>query len=146
MKSSRELLYDVRAYNEGVRWVKLPQAAARIPPAEREAFLDEREQLEDDLRIDDFEITRLKMSGETNELADVQIKWTWHMDSKGIVRTTTSRQKWRRYGKRWLMLHEAHVRGDIMPGIPEASEEDESNAENEDDTSEEGNIAQEAKG
>jgi hypothetical protein len=122
-KRSSDLLYDVRAYNEGVRWVKLPQAAVRILPSEREAFLDERESLEEDLRIDDYEITRLKMHGETQDTADVQIKWTWHMDAQGIVHTTTSKQEWKRYGKRWLMLKEAHVRGDEMPGIPEAVEE-----------------------
>jgi hypothetical protein len=124
-KRSSDLLYDVRAYNEGVRWVKLPQAAVRILPSEREAFLDERERLEEDLRIDDYEITRLKMHGETQDTADVQIKWTWHMDAQGIVRTTTSRQEWKRYGKRWLMLKEAHVRGDEMPGLAIESEETE---------------------
>ena len=122
-KRSSDLLYDVRAYNEGVRWVKLPQAAVRILPSEREAFLDEREQLEEELRIDDYEITRLKMNGDRQETAEVQIRWSWHMDSKGIVRSTTSKQEWRRFGSRWLMLKEAHVRGDEMPGIP-ASEED----------------------
>ena len=40
-KRSSDLLYDVRAYNEGVRWVKRPQAAVRSLPSEREAFLDE---------------------------------------------------------------------------------------------------------
>jgi hypothetical protein len=123
-KRSSDLLYDVRAYNEGVRWVKLPQAAVRILPSEREAFLDEREKLEEELRIDDFEITRLKINGDTQDTADVQIKWTWHMDRQGIVRTTTSKQEWKRYGKRWLMLKEAHVRGDEMPGIREVLDEE----------------------
>lgn len=130
-KRSSDLLYDVRAYNEGVRWVKLPQAAVRILPSEREAFLDERESLEEELRIDDYEITRLKMKGKRQETADVQIKWTWHMDSEGIVHTTTSKQEWRRYGKRWVMLKEAHVRGHEMPGLPEAVPESESEGEDE---------------
>ena len=128
-KNSADLLHDVRAYNEGVRWVKLPQAAVRIPPAEREAFLDEREQLEEELRIDDFEIMRLKTNGDKQDTADVRIKWTWHMDRQGIVRTTTSHQEWRRYGKRWLMLKEAYVRGDSMPGVPEEDEAEEGDSE-----------------
>lgn len=116
-KRSHDLQYDVRAYNEGVRWVKLPQAATRILPSERDDFLNQREELEEELRIDDFEIMRLKMEGNSQETAKVQIKWTWHMDREGIVKSTTSRQDWKRYGSRWIMLKEAHLRGDEMPGI-----------------------------
>lgn len=134
LKRSHDLNYDVRAYNEGVRWAKLPQAATRILPSEREAFLDEREELEEELRIDDFEIMRLKMVGKGQDYANVQIKWTWHLDRQGIVRSTTSRQKWRRYGSRWIMLREAHVRGYEMPGIKsEPDPESESDEEAESD-------------
>jgi hypothetical protein len=124
-KKSADLLYDVRAFNEGLRWQKLPQSAVRIHPSEREAFLDEREQLLEELRIDDFEITRLKMIGKRQDTAKVQIKWTWHMDSIGLVHTTTSRQEWRRFGERWIMLGEAHAWGDVMPGVPEEIEDEE---------------------
>ncbi len=118
------MMYDIRAYNEGLRWDKLPQSAIRIPPAERDAFLDEREQLQDELRIDDFDITRLNTEGETKDRANVQIRWVWHMDREGIVKETTSKQSWKRYGSRWLMLHEVFVRGDEMPGLAEAKGED----------------------
>jgi molecular chaperone DnaK (HSP70) len=123
-KRSHDLQNDVRLYNEGVRWVNLPQAAVRILPSEREDFLDEREELEEELRIDDFEIMRLKTEGESQETATVQIKWTWHMDREGIVRTTTSRQAWRRYGSRWIMMKEARLRGDEMPGITHEVEDE----------------------
>lgn len=121
-------MYDIRAYNEGLRWDKLPQSAIRIPPAERDAFLDEREQLQDELRIDDFDITRLKTEGKSKDRANVQIRWVWHMDREGIVKETTSKQSWKRRGSRWLMLHEVFVRGDEMPGLAFADEE-ESDAE-----------------
>lgn len=124
-KQSADLLYDVRAFNEGLRWKKLPQAAVRIHPSEREAFLDEREQLQEELRIDDFEITRLKLTGKQQNTAKVQIKWTWHMDSIGLVHTTTSKQEWRRFGERWIMLGEAHAWGDLMPGVPEEVKDEE---------------------
>ncbi len=138
-KRSHDLLNDVRSYNEGVRWVKLPQAATHILPAEREAFLDTREELEEELRIDDFEIMRLKTDGKEQELAKVQIKWTWHMDRQGIVKTTTSRQDWRRYGSRWIMLKEKHVRGDEMPGIKmEEDKAGDEESESEESESEEG--------
>ncbi len=123
------MLYDIRAFNEGLRWDKLPQSAVRIPPADRDAFLDEREELQEELRIDDYEITRLKTEGELEERANVQIKWTWHMDREGIVKTTTSAQRWQRKGKRWLMLEETYLRGDEMPGLAEATSEDEDEEE-----------------
>ncbi len=119
------MLYDIRAFNEGLRWDKLPQSAVRIPPAERDAFLDEREELQEELRIDDYEITRLKTEGELQERANVQIKWTWHMDRAGIVKTTTSGQRWQRKGKRWLMLEEFYLRGDEMPGLEKVKSEEE---------------------
>jgi hypothetical protein len=112
-----------------VRWANLPQAAVRILPSAREAFLNEREELEEELRIDDFEIMRLKMEGDSQETAKVQIKWTWHMDREGIVKSTTSRQDWRRYGSRWIMLKEAHLRGDEMPGINHKVEDEEKEIE-----------------
>ena len=114
-KRSSELLSNVRAYNHGLRWEKLPQSAVRIPPKERDAFLDERESLLEELRIDDYEVSRVTMTSQQE--ATVQIKWTWHLDRKGIVRNTTSSQEWRLIGKRWLMLKESHVRGHEMPGI-----------------------------
>ncbi|MCP4447262.1 MAG: hypothetical protein GY811_18225 [Myxococcales bacterium] len=117
------MMSDIRSYNEGLRWDKLPQSAIHIPPAERDAFLDEREQLQDELRIDDFDITRLKTEGETQGRANVQIRWIWHMDRVGIVKKTTSEQRWKRQGKRWLMIEEVFVRGDEMPGLAEAKDE-----------------------
>jgi len=121
-KRTDDMMHDIRAFNEGLRWDKLPQSAIRIPPAERDAFLDEREQLQDELRIDDFDITRLKTEGKLKERANVQIKWVWHMDREGIVKTTTSQQRWKRFGARWLMLRESYVRGDEMPGLAEAED------------------------
>lgn len=121
-KRTADLVYDIRTYNEGIRWNKLPQAAVHILPQKREAFLDEREELEEELRIDDFELQRVKMSDDKQESALIQIRWTWHMDSEGIVKTTTTRQKWRRFGSRWLMVAEHHVRGDEMPGVKSEEE------------------------
>lgn len=132
-KRTADLLYDIRAYNEGIRWQKFPQSAVRILPAARDHFLDVREELEDELRVDDFEITRMKVTGSEKEKARVQVKWTWHMDSKGIVYTTTTSQKWKRFGKRWMLLQEFHVRGEEMPGVEEEPEEEDSDEKDSED-------------
>ncbi len=112
----------VRGYNDGLRWQRHTHAAAFIPPAERGDFIDEREELSEDLRIDDYELSRVRVDAQGNR-ADVQVKYTWHRDSKGVVHHTTSRQLWERHGKQWQMVEEARLRGEEMPGVPESPEE-----------------------
>jgi hypothetical protein len=106
------LMDAVRTYNEGVRWERF--AASRVPSQEREDFLDEREILAEDLRITDYEVVRVK---DTGEAADVQIKLTWYKDSEGTVRDTWVKQAWERQGKAWRIVGESLVRGAEMPGL-----------------------------
>ena len=90
-KDSDDLIDEVRGYQEGLRWRRWEDAAARVPPGEREAFLDQRESLEEELSIDDYEITRVKMKSggkSVKEGAVVLVKYTWHVDSVGVVYDT----------------------------------------------------------
>lgn len=114
-------MVTVRSFNEDLRWRRLPSAASKLPPAQRVAFLDERESLEDDLRIDDWEVKRVRWSGDRLR-ARVQVRYTWHSDRRGIVRKTTSLQQWELHGKRWLMVAEHRLRGHDMPGLADRSE------------------------
>jgi hypothetical protein len=109
---------SVRIYNSAVRWQKFQDAASRLPPDQRDDFLDDRDQLAEDLRVDDYEVIRMRTSKDGRR-AKVQIKYTWHLDSKGIVRTTHTVQDWQRYGKVWVMAMERQLRGDEMPGFEE---------------------------
>ncbi len=117
------LLDDVRGYNDGVRWNNPSQAALRVPPAEREDFLDERDEIADDLRIGDYEIINVRQ-GSRGHRATIHVKWTWHLDSRGIVHTTTSEQRWQLHGKQWLLVSETRLRGEKMPGVAEPSEDE----------------------
>ena len=130
-KRGTTLIEDVRGYNDGVRWNHHVLAAKRIHPKERDAFLSERTDLEDDLRIGDYQVVHVKTAGSTDR-ARVKVKYMWHLDSKGQVHQTTTMQKWRRYGKRWLMVGERRVRGETMPGVDEPetiSEPDDADSE-----------------
>jgi hypothetical protein len=110
-------LYDAaRTYTEGVRWERFEAAAAVVPPAERAAFLDERDVLAKDLRITDSEITRVDQHGRT---AEVSVKHAWYKDSEGTLRETVVRQAWERQGKAWRLVDEYRARGDAMPGVRE---------------------------
>jgi hypothetical protein len=107
---------QVRSFNEALRWQRHPDAASHVPAGERRAFLDERESLEDELRIADYEVSRLDLEA-GGARARVQIKFTWHLQSQGTVYTTVVEQRWRRRGDRWQVVGERQVRGEPMPGV-----------------------------
>ena len=117
-KDGQDLLGEVRLYAEGMRWRKYEDAAARIPAGEREAFLDQRESLDEELHIDDYEIDRVKLK-EGKEGAIVLLKYTWHLDSVGVVYDTVVEQVWELRGVRWLRIAESRKRGERMPGVGE---------------------------
>ena len=121
-KRANMLLEDVRGYHDGLRWQRFAQAVLRLPLAERDDFLEERDELAEDLRIGDWEIVRVNYTREAKR-AKVVVKYTWHLDSRGIVHTTTATERWERRGKRWIVLEEERTRGEPMPGLAEPSEE-----------------------
>ena len=109
----------VRAYHDGLRWQRYASSAAYLSPLERETFLDERDALDEELRINHYEISRVRfVSGGTK--GEVQVKYIWYMDNEGVVRKTTSMQNWERVGSSWRLIEERHVRGDEMPGVPDS--------------------------
>jgi hypothetical protein len=110
------LLDAARTYNDGVRWERFAAAAVAIPPAEREAFLDERDELAEDLRITDCEVVRVKDEGDS---ATIQVKLNWYLESEGIAHDTWAKQTWEHHGKSWRIVAEERVRGDAMPGLPD---------------------------
>lgn len=117
-KDGEDLLGEIRGYSEGMRWRRYEDSAARIPPGRREAFLDQRDSLDEELRIDDYEIARIKLRNGQNG-ALVQVKYTWHLDSVGVVYDTVVEQVWEKRGIRWLLTHESRKRGERMPGLQE---------------------------
>ena len=114
--AGERLLNDVRAFHEDLRWRRFDDAAELVPPASRERFMDDREALDDDLRIDDYEIERTKMVKEG--VAEVQVRYTWHLDTRGTVHETVVEQRWERIGRGWLLFAEDRKRGEPMPEPP----------------------------
>jgi len=118
------LIDDIHAYNDGVRWRQYPKAAAHIHPKERNAFIAELSAMEDELKIADWELVHVEYAGQDNDSATAQVRYTWLLDSRGIVHTTNTVQTWRRFGKQWLVVDEERVRGEPMPGIKEPDTDD----------------------
>jgi hypothetical protein len=109
-----DLVFDLRTYHEGLRWRRYEQAADYIAPDDRNAFLDHREEIDKDLRIDDYETVRVTISTEKQE-AVVQVKYVWHLDTVGTVHETTVEEQWKKLDKGWRLVETTHKRGEEMP-------------------------------
>ena len=125
-RSGETLLDSVRTYHEGIRWQRIPVAASRVPPDERADFIAEWSQLEDDLRITDYEIV---LVAEGERVSKVQVKYTWYLDSRQVVHQTHAAEEWERRGKVWIRVAEQRLKGEAMPGLAngvatEATDED----------------------
>ncbi len=112
-KRGEDLLTDVRTFQEGLRWRRYDDAAERIPPASRARFLDAHDELDTDLRIDDYEVLRVTTEGE--QKARIRVRYTWHLDSVGSVHDTTIDESWERQGKTWRIVGWEQRTGVPMP-------------------------------
>jgi hypothetical protein len=110
---NEDLLYDVRTFQEGLRWRKYEMAADYVPAAIREKFLEAHDEVDGDLRIDDYELERVKL--DEASAATVRVKYTWHLNSVGTVHDTVVEQRWERQGKVWRITANAHKKGEEMP-------------------------------
>lgn len=126
-KEADNLAESIRSFNDGVRWQRYAVAASKIPPKQRGQFVDEMDELADDLHITDYEIVRVDARGSRE--ARVQVKVTWYRDSEGIVRDTTAVQTWERHGKSWYMVDASRQRGAEMPGLVDRHTDDEPKAD-----------------
>jgi hypothetical protein len=115
-KHTENLLDASRGYEEGLRWGRYEDAAARRLPPDREAFLDDRDALAENLRIDDYEVIRVHVD-HTHAHAHLTVKYTWHLDDEGVVRETVVEEDWVRKGADWFVEHDSKKRGDDMPGV-----------------------------
>lgn len=116
---AENFMVSMRGYNDGIRWQRFANAASAVPAAERDAFLDERADLEKELRIDDWELLRVSYQGDHMQRAEVRVRYTWHLDRVGVVNETTTVQSWERRGKHWVIAEEVRAVGPEMPGVEE---------------------------
>jgi hypothetical protein len=122
-KATDDLMEHVRGYQEGLRWRRWDEAAVHIEPDKREIFLDEHDQLDDELLIDDYEIERVKME-RGRKAAKVLIRYSWHLDSVGLVNESLVEQMWHQRGKLWLVVAERMKHGKRLPLLMEEEKPD----------------------
>ena len=111
------LLESVRTYDEGLRWGRYSAAASRVPAREREAFLDERDELAKDLHITDYDL--VKVGARRGDHATIEVKYSWFKETEGTLRETRATQQWERHGASWMLVDERRSHGPEMPGLRE---------------------------
>ena len=112
--SSDTLLRGVQTYSDDMRWRRWEDAATFVPPARREAYLDVREEHDDDLRFVGVQVKRVRLRGDRKS-ALVQLEVQWMRDSEGILHETTIEQLWQKAGGLWLLDAEYFHDGDALP-------------------------------
>lgn len=117
-QSTEPLEPAVRVYADGIRWQRFDDSASRLPSERRDDFLDERDRLHEDLRVHHYEIIRVRY-GPEGRRARVHVKYSWYLESRGVVHETHAIQRWHRPGDTWVMVGEEYLRGEPMPGIEE---------------------------
>jgi len=121
MNRTEDLMTDVRTFQEGLRWRKYEMAADYVPARAREKFLEAHDEIDADLRIDDYELERVKLE-ESKTAALVRVRYTWHLDSVGTVHDTVIEERWEQQGKVWRVVASEHKRGEEMPRAVVVSE------------------------
>lgn len=99
-----------REYNQDVRWGRFDQAAKHVPVDTRDRFIAKHSNLEDDLDIDDFEMSGIEVA-KSKKTAIARIEYTWSLKSRGIVEKTTTKQHWERRDGDWVLASEERVKG-----------------------------------
>jgi hypothetical protein len=118
-KDTEDFMDDLRSFQEGIRWRKYELSVDFLPTSAREKFLATHDELDHDLRIDDYEVQVVHME-EEHRAATVTVKYTWHLDSVGSVHDTIVEEKWKKMGKDWHITASAYKRGDeTMPEVVE---------------------------
>lgn len=99
-----------REYNQDVRWGRYDKAAKHVPVDTRQRFIDKHANLEEELDIEDFEMSGIEVD-KTKKTATARVEYTWSLKTRGIVEKTTTRQKWERRDGEWVLASEERVKG-----------------------------------
>ena len=117
-----------REYNQDVRWGRYDKAAKHVPVDTRQRFIDKHANLEEDLDIEDFEMSGIEVD-KTKKTATARVEYTWSLKTRGIVEKTTTQQKWERRDSEWVLASEERVKGAPLVFFDEPAHNEEAKAD-----------------
>ncbi len=97
-------------YNRYLRWGDVDRAAEYLPAVSRHAFLEQHDDVRDELVIVDYEITRLQLD-KARGTATSRAELTWHTERRLIVETTAVDQVWQWHEGGWVLVDERRANG-----------------------------------
>jgi hypothetical protein len=98
--------------NLNARFGRMEMAAEHISPKARDGFFERRRAWGGSVRVADYDLTGLKITGEDD--AESYVKIAWYRANEGDLRVTTVKQKWHSDAKGdWKLTEEQRVDGDV---------------------------------
>jgi len=98
----KDLPYRVEVFNEHLRWGRFDRAAEFVVPMRRAAFIQEREEQAEEVRLSDYEIISVRRESETTAKVRVSLMWN-RMDST-IIKKSVLEETWTKAGSTWFLV------------------------------------------
>ena len=112
----------VTAYNENMRWLRIPQAAQALAPDRRMAWIARLKAVASDLNILEYEVRPIRISD--NE-AVFEVDLSYYVQPEVHVRRLKRHQRWIYEHERWVLDSEREAVQDKpsrpVEGCPELS-------------------------
>jgi hypothetical protein len=108
-------------YNRYLRWGDIDRAAEFLPPVSRNAFLESHEDVEDDLVIVEYNVTRLQIDKERGT-ATSRAELKWHTERRLILEETAVDQTWQWHEGNWVLVDERRSKGTPLTIFAEREE------------------------
>lgn len=106
ISARRELDEAMFFYQRDLRWQRFSQAADRVDPALREAFIDRCSHLSTRLNINSVEIIDVKLDDDS-EAATIRVRYAFVMSPSVTVETVLLKERWVRQDGKWVLLEGA---------------------------------------
>jgi len=120
--TEREQLRDqMRAYHDNMRWRRYGEAASYLPQPRRKRFLEQVDDLKDDVEISDYEL--LSVANQGQDRVQVRVAFDWQSKRTGLLRRTEVDEVWVRVGEAWMLSEMHHRKGEPVPFLDGSSGE-----------------------
>lgn len=101
--NEKDLRSVLERFHHDLRWKYNDAAAARVDPRFSAAFLDELEDIRDDLNITSWEIRQIRGIPEKRQ-AKVRLQITYYRLPSTVIRDQVTEQLWQQDDTRWFLV------------------------------------------
>lgn len=110
-------------YNRSLRWRDVDVAAQYLPAESQQIFLARHDEMDEELIVVDYELTRLDLDKTTGVAASRAQIW-WHTDDSTVLETTMVDQLWQFHEGKFVLVDERRSGGERLSLFPEFLEDE----------------------